>query len=161
MTHFNDNDFPSLRQVTKFLDRQTNNATKREKQSSFENKSERYVPPHKTKRRDNSSAKALMLSSKKFYACQKESHKLYQCSECRNMSVYDRADLVRNTELCPKFLKKHGKRECTFGRCPVCNKPHISLLHFPNSKSKKNETSKSIFSTTSKNSKELSSTAST
>lgn len=137
LSNLNNNEFPSLKHIIKFLDRQVNNASKREKYPTSDGKSDRYTPANKIRKIDNNFPQALVTASKKCSLCLDEYHQLFQCNKFRNMPVENRIAHVRKANACFRCLRNHGKGECKFGGCPICNKPHNSLLHFPKSKSSK------------------------
>ena len=135
LTNFDDNEFPSLKQMIKFLDKQINNASRREKHVTTESKSDRNSRPPPNKIRGVQSSRTLVSTVKKCLLCPDDPHPLYRCTKFRNMSVASRNAHVKETTLCPKCLRKHSYSmdECKFGVCPIFRRPHNSLLHYPKS----------------------------
>ena len=129
LANFTDNEFPSLKQLIKFLDKQINRTHRREQHSLKESKwdNEARAPPYKIRKKY--SANTLVSTDKKCTLCTDEMHPLYRCNKFRRMSVSGRFAHVQKIKVCVKCLKKHGKGECDFGACPICKKPHNSLLH--------------------------------
>lgn len=68
----------------------------------------------------------------------KENHPLYRCMTFRNMPVKERWMNARDAKVCLKCLGNHGKEDCKFNQCPVCNGKHNRLLCYEDEK-KRNE----------------------
>ncbi|XP_055632837.1 uncharacterized protein LOC129773265 [Toxorhynchites rutilus septentrionalis] len=64
-------------------------------------------------------------------ACEKEGHKIKDCTTFRNLTLGDRWKLVQERRLCRRCLIGHGKFPCKAGLCGEngCEDRHHKLLH--------------------------------
>ncbi|XP_055622908.1 uncharacterized protein LOC129766407 [Toxorhynchites rutilus septentrionalis] len=64
-------------------------------------------------------------------ACEKDGHKIKDCTTFRNLTLGDRWKLVQERRLCRRCLIGHGKLPCKAGLCGEngCEDRHHKLLH--------------------------------
>lgn len=77
----------------------------------------------------------------------KENHPLFRCLKFRNMPVKERWLKARDVKVCLKCLGNHGKEECKFNQCPVCNGKHNRLLCYEDKKRRNEKKSESPIET--------------
>ena len=123
------NEFPSLDQLIEFLYKTAVNLSQDKKRihsnSCNEGSSAKF-----RKLEYKGVAKSFITTNKKCPACSNEGHPLFKCEKFRELSVTQRIKIVKDANLCFNCLRNHGKIECRFGNCRICNKKHNSLLHF-------------------------------
>uniref|UniRef100_A0A6P7GAH9 Uncharacterized protein LOC114339688 n=1 Tax=Diabrotica virgifera virgifera TaxID=50390 RepID=A0A6P7GAH9_DIAVI len=62
--------------------------------------------------------------------CNKEGHKIYTCSEFKDMSHSAKLQFIRAKNLCINCFGKHNLKECKSSKkCSFCSKSHNSLMH--------------------------------
>lgn len=80
---------------------------------------------------------ATEMMSNKCVVC-KGSHKLFMCPKFIEMSVIKRHELIKRQKYCNKCLDNHDIK-CVYPYgCKKCNGDHNTLLHFENTRQKKN-----------------------
>ncbi|GBN73038.1 hypothetical protein AVEN_264721-1 [Araneus ventricosus] len=63
--------------------------------------------------------------------CKRASHSLSACSQFIQLSVWDRAEVVKRNYLCFRCFSPHKLNECRSVKNCFCLKPHHRMIHFP------------------------------
>ncbi|XP_024941192.1 uncharacterized protein LOC112494408 [Cephus cinctus] len=80
-------------------------------------------------RRGEDGARTLMTgTSSNCLVCKRENHFIYQCREFQNMTVQQRWDFVKKSNLCKNCLRTHSGK-CNSWHCKNCRRFHNILLH--------------------------------
>ena len=75
------------------------------------------------------------IQSRDFYNFCKGEHKIFVCDKFQELSIAERATVVKTAGLCFNCLRKgHRGSECTLKNCKKCNKRHHTLLHHDDTK---------------------------
>lgn len=60
-----------------------------------------------------------------------ENHALHLCPQFKQLSVWERSDVVRRNKLCFRCFLPHKLRECRSERNCFCGQPHNRMIHYP------------------------------
>lgn len=133
------NEFPKLEDLIEFLYRTAARLSmssniaqnpvgnpKRQQVQSY-----KFQPPNKRPRFDNKHNTLMTTVSKNCIVCAEKYHPLFKCEKFRKLPVPGRSKIVKDAGLCGNCLRDHSGKECTFGKCLICNKGHNTLLHIP------------------------------
>uniref|UniRef100_A0A8D8M962 Peptidase aspartic putative domain-containing protein n=1 Tax=Cacopsylla melanoneura TaxID=428564 RepID=A0A8D8M962_9HEMI len=104
-----------------------------ESKASTIDRSAPYVPPNNIVNRARSTFSRPNCSSVQTVLCTicKETHSIYFCPKFQEMSIEQRIEHAKQSNLCYNCLKVgHNKDKCfSKNNCKVCNERHNSLLH--------------------------------
>ncbi|XP_075150750.1 uncharacterized protein LOC142224854 [Haematobia irritans] len=72
----------------------------------------------------------LAVTKSSCVQCGGNGHSLPQCYRFKALTIQERSNVIKKSNLCYKCLKKgHSSRDCTASNCGRCNSPHHPLLH--------------------------------
>ncbi|XP_050519151.1 uncharacterized protein LOC126893220 [Diabrotica virgifera virgifera] len=134
-----------LKQKAKMLKRMEEKPT--EANSSQNVKGQTSKPPAESSNRSNSHVqRSYHISNRTCASCDAPNHKIYTCTKFLRLSVPERTDLVKKSNLCVNCLNRgHQVDNCNFGHCKNCTVKHHSLLHVSESSTSNTNTQQSLF----------------
>ncbi|XP_050507940.1 uncharacterized protein LOC126885415 [Diabrotica virgifera virgifera] len=118
-----------------------------EANSSQNVKGQTSKPPAKSSNRSNSHVqRSYHISNRTCASCDALNHKSYTCTKFPRLSVPERTDLVKKSNLCINCLNRgHQVNNCNFGHCKNCTVKHHSLLHVSEPSTSNTNAQQSLF----------------
>ncbi|XP_050516148.1 uncharacterized protein LOC126891011 [Diabrotica virgifera virgifera] len=146
------NDTPKLKAVLTFL-KQKAKMLKRMEEKPTEATSSQNVKgqtsklPAESSNRSNSHVqRSYHISNRTCASCDAPNHKIYTCTKFLRLSMPERTDLVKKSNLCINCLNRgHQVNNCNFGHCKNCNVKHHSLLHISEPSTSNTNAQQSLF----------------
>uniref|UniRef100_A0A6P7FLB0 Uncharacterized protein LOC114331423 n=1 Tax=Diabrotica virgifera virgifera TaxID=50390 RepID=A0A6P7FLB0_DIAVI len=146
------NDTPKLEAFLTFLKQKSKMHKIMEEKPTEENsspnvKGQTSQPSAESSNRSNSHVqRSHHISNRTCASCDAQNHKIYTCTKFLRLSVPERTDLVKKSNLCINCLNRgHQVNNCNFGHCKNCTVKHHSLLHVSEPSTSNTNTQQSLF----------------
>ncbi|XP_072403050.1 uncharacterized protein [Diabrotica undecimpunctata] len=130
------NDSPNLEVFLSFLKQKSKMLKKMEDKHTEANSTQNIraqpskSPTVSSNRLNSHVQRSFHTSNQTCSSCNAPNHKIYTCTKFLKLSVPERIDLVKKSNLCINCLNRgHQLNSCNFGHCKKCTVKHHSLLH--------------------------------
>lgn len=112
-------DIPTFLQLTEFMDKECR--ALEASSSQKDNQTQKELPRRQC---------AVVSNTEHKCECCGKMHFIFSCSKFKNLTVQERIQFIKRSNLCWNCLYPHRVQQCTsMKRCKMCNGKHNSLLH--------------------------------